>query len=179
MSMEQEYKINPVGMNNMSTREITRIAALATILYVVQFIGSFMLYFEWVNFGILLYGVYLKRREAWLSVVVFCLMIMLTRGIGLWSLMYLVVFPQYALIYSYFSSRFKNEYGLAIVGFILSFIAGTLIDLPYILAAGLDYRGLIIRLMLGFQVSLSSSVITLISTLYLLKPLKRVFTFNK
>ncbi|WP_332556451.1 hypothetical protein [Clostridium sp.] len=179
MSTQQEYKINATGMNNMSTREMTRIAVLATLLYVIQFIGSFMLYFEWVNFAILLYGVYLKKREAWLSVVVFCFMIMLTRGIGLWSLMYLIIFPQYALIYSYVSGRFKNEYGLAALGFLLSFMAGTLIDLPYILAAGLDYRGLIIRLLLGFQVSLSSGVITFISTLYLLKPLKRVFQFNK
>lgn len=163
----------------MSTRELTRIAILAALLYVIQFFGSFILYFEWVNFIILLYGIYLKRKEAWLAVVVFCFMIMLTRGIALWSLAYLLVFPQYALIYSFLKNYFKSEYTLAILGFILAFLCGTLIDMPYILSAGLDYRALIIRLLAGFQVSLGSGIITFISTLFLLKPLKRVFVITK
>jgi hypothetical protein len=159
----------------MKTRELTRIGLLATFLYVIQFLGSFILYLEWVNFIILLYGVYLKRKEAWLSVVTFCFLIMLTRGVGLWSIMYFVVFPQYVLIYSYFKDRFKNEYALAALGFILAFLCGTLIDLPFMLSAGLDYKAFILRLFMGFQVSLASGIITFISSLYLLKPLERMF----
>lgn len=159
----------------LSAREITKIAVLATFLYVIQFIGSFMLYFELLNFTLLLYGVYLKRKEAWLSAVVYCFLVMLTRGIAPWSLMYLVIFPQYTLIYSAIKDRVKNQYVLALVGFVLAFLCGTLIDMPSIIAAGLDYRALVIRLLMGFQVSLFSGIITFVATLYLLKPLKRVF----
>lgn len=163
----------------MSTRELTRIAVLAALLYVIQFIGSFILYFEWVNFVILLYGVYLKRKEAWFSVVVFCFMVMLTRGIALWSIAYLLVFPQYTLIYSFLKDYLKNEYMLGALGFILAFLCGTLIDLPYIISAGLDHRALFIRLLAGFQVSLTSGIVTFISALFLLKPLKKVFMITK
>jgi hypothetical protein len=159
----------------MSAREITRIGVLATFLYVIQFLGSFILYFELVNFTILLYGVYLKRKEAWLSILVFCFLIMLTRGIAPWSIMYIVVFPQYALIYSWLKDKTRNQYILAAAGFVLAFLCGTLIDMPFMLSAGLDYRAFIVRLLMGFQVSLGSAVVTFVATLYLLKPLQRVF----
>jgi biotin transporter BioY len=159
----------------MKTRELTRIALLATMLYIIFRIGGLILYIEWVNFTIMLYGVYLSRKEAWFSVVVFSLMVMLTMGIAPWSLMYLVVFPQYALIYSIFKDRIRSEYGLAALGFVLAFICGTLIDAPFMLSAGLGYKAFIARLLVGFQVSLGNGIVTLLSALYLLKPMKRVF----
>lgn len=159
----------------ISTREITKIAVLATFLYIIQFLGSFMLYFELFNFTLLLYGVYLKRKEAWLSTVIYCFLIMLTKGIAPWSVMYLVVFPQYTLIYSVLKNKVENQYILGLVGFVLTFLCGTIIDMPYIITAGLDYKALIIRLLMGFQVSLINGVVTFIATLYLLKPLQRVF----
>jgi len=163
----------------MNTRELTRIAVLAALLYVIQFVGSFILYFEWVNFTILLYGVYLKRKEAWLSVAVFSLLVMLTRGIAPWSIMYLALFPQYTLIYSFFKNKIKSEYIYAFLGFVLAFLCGTLIDLPYMLTAGLGYEALIFRLLAGFQVSLGNGIVTFVSTLFLLKPLKKVFALTR
>jgi len=159
----------------MKTSEITRIAVLATMLYIIHRIGGLILYVEWVNFTIMLYGVYLKRKEAWLSVVVFCFLVMLTEGIAPWSLAYLVVFPQYVFIYSFFKDRVKNEYYIAGLGFILAFMCGTLIDLPFMLSAGLDFKAFIARLLMGFQVSLGNGAVTFISAMYLLKPMKRVF----
>ncbi|WP_127837197.1 hypothetical protein [Clostridium prolinivorans] len=164
---------------NMSAREITKISLLAAFLYIIQFLGSFVLYFELVNFTILTYGVYLKRKEAWLSTVVFCLIVMLTRGIAPWSIMYLVVFPQYALIYSLVKNKTKNQYILASVGFILAFLCGTLIDLPFMISAKLSYKAFIIRLLMGFQVSLGNAAVTFIATIYLLKPMQRVFNYIK
>lgn len=159
----------------MKARDITRIGLLATFIYVIQFLGSFVLYFELVNFTLLLYGVYLRRKDAWLSAVIFCLLMMLTRGIAPWSFMYLLIFPQYTLIYSMLGSKVKSQYVLGAVGFVLAFICGTLIDMPYILTAGLDYKALILRLLVGFQVSLGNGIITFIATIYLLKPLEKVF----
>lgn len=163
----------------MKTRELTRIALLATMLYIIHRIGGMILYAEWVNFTIMMYGVYVDRKEAWLSVIVFCLLVMLTEGIAPWSLAYLIVFPQYVLIYSFFKNKLKNEYYMAGLGFILAFMCGTLIDLPFMLSAGLDYKGFIARLLLGFQASLGNGLVTFLSAIYLLKPMKRVFTAAK
>lgn len=163
----------------MKTQEVTRIAVLAALLYIIQYMGSFVLYFEWFNFTVMLYGVYLKRKEAWFSVVVFCLMVMLTKGIAPWSFMYLVIFPQYALIYSMVKDKIRSEYGLAILGFVLAFACGTLIDAPFMLTAGLGYKAFIARLLMGFQVSLGNGIVTFISALYLLKPMKRIFVSAK
>lgn len=158
----------------MNSKKVTRVAMLASILYIIQFIGSGLLYIELVNFTILLYGVTLKRDESYLAVTIFCLLVMLTRGFGLWTIMYLVVFPQYALIYAALGKKIKSLYLLALLGFVLAFICGTLIDIPYIIAANLDYKGLIIRLLLGFQVSIVNALVTFVATLFLLNPLKKL-----
>ncbi|TJX64198.1 hypothetical protein E8P77_12755 [Soehngenia saccharolytica] len=158
----------------MSSKKITRVAMLASILYIIQFIGSGLLYVELVNFTILLYGVSLERDESYLAVAIFCFLVMLTRGFGLWTIMYLVVFPQYAFIYSTVGKRIRSEYALSLLGFFLAFICGTLIDIPYIIAAGLDYNGLIVRLLLGFQVSIVNALVTFVATLFLLNPLKKL-----
>lgn len=158
----------------MNSKKVTRVAMLASILYIIQFIGSGLLYIELVNFTILLYGVTLKRDESYLAVTIFCLLVMLTRGFGLWTIMYLVVFPQYALIYAALGKKIKSLYLLALLGFVLAFICGTLIDIPYIIAANLDYKGLIIRLLLGFQVSIVNALVTFVATLFLLDPLKKL-----
>jgi len=158
----------------MNSKKVTRVAMLASILYIIQFIGSGLLYIELVNFTILLYGVTLKRDESYLAVTIFCLLVMLTRGFGLWTIMYLVVFPQYALIYATLGKKIKSLYLLALLGFVLAFICGTLIDIPYIIAANLDYKGLIIRLLLGFQVSIVNALVTFVATLFLLDPLNKL-----
>ncbi len=158
----------------MNSKKVTRVAMLASILYIIQFIGSGLLYIELVNFTILLYGVTLKRDESYLAVTIFCLLVMLTRGFGLWTIMYLVVFPQYALIYAALGKKIKSLYLLALLGFVLAFICGTLIDIPYIIAANLDYKGLIIRLLLGFQVSIVNALVTFVATLFLLDPLNKL-----
>lgn len=158
----------------MNSKKVTRVAMLASILYIIQFIGSGLLYIELVNFTILLYGVTLKRDESYLAVTIFCLLVILTRGFGLWTIMYLVVFPQYALIYAALGKKIKSLYLLALLGFVLAFICGTLIDIPYIIAANLDYKGLIIRLLLGFQVSIVNALVTFVATLFLLDPLNKL-----
>lgn len=158
----------------MNSKKVTRVAMLASILYIIQFIGSGLLYIELVNFTILLYGVTLKRDESYLAVTIFCLLVILTRGFGLWTIMYLVVFPQYTLIYAALGKKIKSLYLLALLGFVLAFICGTLIDIPYIIAANLDYKGLIIRLLLGFQVSIVNALVTFIATLFLLDPLNKL-----
>lgn len=158
----------------MSTRRLTQCAVLASILYIVYFMGSFVAYFELVSFIILLYGTTLSKKVSWFSVVVFCILVMLTKGIAPWSVMYLLVLPQYALIYNALSKWNKSEYVYALVGTILSFIMGTIIDLPYLLTAGLGAKSLLVTLLLGFQVSIGNAICTLIATLFLYKNISKV-----
>lgn len=159
----------------MSVKEMSTTAVLAALLYVVYMLGSFVLYLELVNFTVLLYGVYLSRKQAWLSVTLFCILVVLTKGLGFWSVMYVVVFPQFALIYSFIRNVTKNEYVLGAVGFVLAFLCGTLIDLPSIAISGVSGQALVLRFLMGFQVSLGNAACTIIATLFLLKPLGSVF----
>lgn len=159
----------------MSAKDITRIAVLSAILFIVYYLGSTLMYVSITNFVILLYGVYVKRKNAYITIVVFCFLVMLLYGFGMWVIMYFVLFPQYILIYSALYKRCKSEYVLAFVGAFLTFICGTLIDLPFIISTGLGGHALVVRLVLGFETDLGSTLCTLFGVLFLLKPLKRAF----
>lgn len=159
----------------MSARDITRIAVLSAILFVVYYFGSTLMYISITNFVMLLYGVYVKRKNAYITIVVFCFLVMLLYGFGLWVIMYFVLFPQYILIYSALYKRCKSEYVLAFVGAFLTFICGTLIDMPFIITSGLGGHALFVRLIIGFETDLGSTLCTLFGVLFLLKPLKRAF----
>lgn len=156
----------------MKTRELTTTALLSALMYIIYTLGSGLLYFELLNFTILLYGVTFKRKTSFLSTLVFTLLVILTRGFGIWTIMYLIIFPVYALIYSYAGKFIASDYSLAILGFFLALVCGTLIDIPYIYMAGLDYRGLLVRLLLGLQVSIVNAGTTFIATLFLLNPMR-------
>lgn len=159
----------------MSAKDITRIAVLSAILFIVYYLGSTLMYVSITNFVMLLYGVYVKRKNAYITIVVFCFLVMLLYGFGMWVIMYFVLFPQYILIYSALYKRCKSEYILAFVGAFLTFICGTLIDLPFIISTGLGGHALVVRLVLGFETDLGSTLCTLFGVLFLLKPLKRAF----
>lgn len=158
----------------MNTRRLTQCALLSAILYIVYFMGSFVTYVELVSFIILLYGTTLPKKISWFSIVVFCILVMLTKGVAPWSIMYLLILPQYALIYNALSRWTKSEYVYGLVGAVLSFCMGTLIDLPYLLTAGLGSKSLWITLVLGFQVSIGNAICTFIATLFLYKTLSKV-----
>lgn len=159
----------------MSAKDITRIAVLSAILFIVYYLGSTLMYVSITTFVMLLYGVYVKRKNAYITIVVFCFLVMLLYGFGMWVIMYFVLFPQYILIYSALYKRCKSEYVLAFVGAFLTFICGTLIDLPFIISTGLGGHALVVRLVLGFETDLGSTLCTLFGVLFLLKPLKRAF----
>lgn len=158
----------------MNTRELTTTALLAAVLYIVYTMGSFFLYIELFNFMLVVYGVYFKRKQAWMATILFTLLLIITRGLSPWTLMYLLLFPQYVWIYSWLKEKTSSEVILAIAGGFLAFCCGTIIDLPYILVSNLGYEALIARLLMGFQVSLGNLLCTFLATLYLLRPLGKI-----
>lgn len=151
----------------MNVREITRISALATLIYITYMLGSNFLYVELVNFMVLLYGTTLKRSYAVYSVLIFCFLVVLTKGFGMWSMMYFVVFISYVLIYNIISSKTQNTSVYIVLGAVLTFFCGSLIQIPYILTGGVAKEGLLMYLLLGFKVSLGSSICTVIATVFL------------
>lgn len=158
----------------LTARDITRIATLGAILYCIYFVCSPLMYIELVGFIIVLYGVSLDRKTAYFAALVFCGIVVLTYGIAPWTIMYIVVFPQFTLIYNFLAKVTKSEYIYAGVGFVLSFLTGTIIELPYIFMTGMAGKALITYLLLGFQVSLVNAACTLLATLFLLKPLRKL-----
>lgn len=154
----------------MKANEITRIAALAVFLYLVYFIGSFVSYVELVSFMILVYGTTLKTKVSYFAAVIFTLLVMITKGIGPWSLMYLVVFPQYILIYSAVANITKNRIVYFVLAALLSFLLGSIIDLPYLLTGGLHGKALLVSVLMGFQVSLGNMACTLVAAIFIYDP---------
>ena len=155
----------------MRTYELTTTALLTAVLYIVYTMGSFVMYVELFNFMLVVYGLYFKIKQAWTATVLFTLLLIITRGLAPWTLMYLLLFPQYVLIYAWIKKKTSSEIVFAIVGGMLAFCCGTIIDLPYILIANLGYEALLARLLLGFQVSLGNLLCTFLAVLFLLKPL--------
>ena len=161
-------------VGKMSIKEMTRVSLLATLLFIIYSCGSWMMYVELFNFTILLYGVNLPKKQSFLAVLLFCILLILVYGLQLWTIMYVLVFPTYTWIYHLIGRRLKSEYSLAILGFILAFLCGTLIDLPFIMLSGMTWKALWIRLLLGFQVSLGNGLSTFLATLFLYQPLSTI-----
>lgn len=157
----------------MKTNEIIRVALLSAILLVVQVTFSGILYVEFFNFMIVLYAVSFKLKESYLSVIVTSILMILVFGFGLWSIMYLIVFPQYVLIYSYVYKKTNSDIVLGILATFLALISGTLIDLPILISTGVFNKIFLVRFLMGLQVSTGSAICTLISVLFLLKPLEK------
>lgn len=160
----------------MSVKEMTKVALLATLLFMIYSMGSMVMYVELFNFTVLLYGVSLTRRQSFGAVLIFSCLLVLVYGVQIWTLMYVLVFPTYTLVYHQVGKWTHSEYVLASVGFILAFLCGTLIDLPFMLMSGLTSKALIIRLILGFQVSLGNGICTFLATLFLFPSLSKLLT---
>ena len=80
----------------MKASQLTRIAIMACLQYVVFTMFSQILYLEAVTLITLLFAVVFPLKESMLASAVFALINMLTRGILPWTIMYLVLFPCYS-----------------------------------------------------------------------------------
>lgn len=151
----------------MTAKELTRTALLGVFLYIVYYIGSFGLYIELVSFVLVLYGTTLKTRVAYFATVLFAILVMLTKGIGLWSIMYLIMYPQYILLYAGLAKITKNKILYYILAAVLSFLGGNIIGIPYLLTGGLHGYALLINVLMGFQVTLGNSACTVVACIFL------------
>ena len=158
----------------MNAKEITRVALLGAFLYIVYFLGSTVEYIELVSFMILVYGTTIKTKIAYFSAVLFSLLVMVTNGVNLWTMMYLIIFPQYILIYSGISKLTKNRIIYLVLAAFLSFWLGTLIEIPYIIIVGYHGKMLIRYLLLGFMVSGGNMACTVVAGIFLYDPFSKL-----
>ena len=70
----------------MTTRELTQVALMGTILYVVFHAFSNILYLEMITFTILSFSQVFSRRDTVLSCILFSVIHLLLNGIMIWNI---------------------------------------------------------------------------------------------
>ena len=128
----------------MTTRELTRIALMGTILYVVFHAFSDILYLELITFTILSFAQVFSRRDTVIACVLFASLKRVRKG---------------------------RTIALALTAGIGSFLIGQLVDLPFILFSSTITA---LYLLMGLKTSLIQGFLTFLATLFLYEPVHRV-----
>lgn len=156
----------------MTTRELTRIALMGTILYVVFHAFSDILYLELITFTILSFSQVFSRRDTVIACVLFASLHMLLHGVMIWNIAYLLIFPTYGFLFASLKRVRKGRtIALALTAGIGSFLIGQLVDLPFILFSSTITA---LYLLMGLKTSLIQGCLTFLATLFLYEPVHRV-----
>ena len=155
----------------MKASQLTRIAIMACLQYVVFTMFSQILYLEAVTLITLLFAVVFPLKESMLASAVFALINMLTRGILPWTIMYLVLFPCYSFTVYHLRNMLigRNEWTICIC-FLFSFLLGQLVDLPFLLFSG---KITMIYMLMGLKTSLIQGFLSACEAAFLFDPLYR------
>ena len=161
----------------MTTRELTQVALMGTILYVVFHAFSNILYLEMITFTILSFSQVFSRRDTVLSCILFSVIHLLLNGIMIWNIAYLVIFPFYGLVFSCARGFFKDRLLLiSITAGVFSCLIGQLVDLPFLL---FSQMATLFYVLMGIKTSLIQGCLTFIATLFLFEPIQRVLLMVK
>ena len=145
----------------MKTRELTRIALMGTILYVVFQAFSDILYLEMITFTILAFSQVFTRRETVLSCLLFAAVHLLLHGIMFWNIAYLIIFPAYGLLFSSCRGFLSRHPGcIPFYGAFFSFLTGQLVDLPFLL---LSDTVTVLYMIMGLKTSLIQGCLTFLT----------------
>lgn len=156
----------------MKTNEITRIAFLACIEFVVFTSFSDILYLECITMTIVLFALVFDRRECFWAAVVFGVINMIIRqGMTPWSLMYLIIYPSYTLLISWIKpGLLHHPIRVAVVTGVLSFLTGQFLQLPFIL---FSKKITVFYLIVGLKTSLFQGIFSGVASGFLYAPLYR------
>ena len=147
----------------MTARELTRIALMGTLLYIVFHAFSDILYLEMITFS---------RRETVIACVLFAALHLLLHGIMVWNIAYLLIFPTYGYLFASMKRLLKGRPTLtALIAGCFSFLIGQLVDLPFIL---FSQTITVFYLLLGVKTSLIQGTLTFLVTLFLYEPIQNV-----
>lgn len=156
----------------MTARELTRIALMGTLLYIVFHAFSDILYLEMITFTILSFAQVFSRRETVIACVLFAALHLLLHGIMVWNIAYLLIFPTYGYLFASMKRLLKGRPTLtALIAGCFSFLIGQLVDLPFIL---FSQTITVFYLLLGIKTSLIQGTLTFLVTLFLYEPIQNV-----
>ena len=82
----------------MKTKELTRIAFMAAIEYVVFMMFSNILYLEAITLILVLFAVTFSLKESLTSSLIFSLLLMIQYGIHTWTIGYFIAFSLQTLL---------------------------------------------------------------------------------
>jgi len=159
----------------MSIKRLCANAMLACLLFSVYFMFSQILYLEFVTFTIILFCLNIPKWDSIWIITTFVLLIWLVYGISMWSFMYIIIYPLFALLLKLFKKLLsKSIYYVAIFAFIMALLVGNLIDLPMLLFSKAITIAYII---IGFKTTLIQGGIAFVLILLVYEPLS--LQFNK
>lgn len=156
----------------MTTRELTQVALMGTLLYIVFHAFSDILYLELITFTILAFSQVFSRRDIVLACILFASLHMLLHGIMIWNISYLLIFPIYGFIFASMKRILQGHLTrMAVIAGIFSFLIGQLVDFPFIL---FSKTITVLYLLIGIKTSLIQGILTFLVTLFLYEPIHAV-----
>lgn len=153
----------------MKTKQLTRIAFMAAILVCVFQLFAQVLYLECITFTIVVFACAFPRMEAVLSCIVFALLNMIFMGVTPWTLMYVLIYPTYALCIGG-ASKWLLQHRLVLYSIcgLCSFLTGQLLDLPYLMFSG---KITLIYILMGLKTSIIQGILSFLVCMLLFDPL--------
>lgn len=156
----------------MSVKQLTRIAFLGSLMYIVFQSFSGFLYIEMITFTICSFSMVFSRKEVVIAAFLFGVIQILFHGLMFWNVMYILIYPIYAYICSTYRSFFmQHKIGFYMVGGFFSFLTGQLVELPFLLVSK---KVTIIYMLMGLKTSLIQGCVTFLEFLMLHDPVHRV-----
>lgn len=154
----------------MTCKELVRIPVLGCIQFCVFYMFSDILYLEMITLITVLFAMVFTKKEAILGSLIFAILnILMKQGLTIWSFMYLIIYPSYSLIACLIKPLAKkNDVIVIILCFVMSFMTGQLMQLPFML---ISKKATMIYIIIGLKTSLIQAVITLIISGLLYKKL--------
>ena len=113
------------------TKNWVLIALLASILTISKEILAFLPNIELVSFFLIVYTLTLPTSWVYLIAIIFCFIQMMLYGIGLWTPMYLILWPSLVLLTNLLKKYLTTESTLAIFNALFGLSFGFMTSIPY------------------------------------------------
>ncbi|MFV0498466.1 MAG: hypothetical protein ACK5NF_00280 [Bacilli bacterium] len=153
----------------MKIKSMSLNAMLSAMLFTIYFIFSQILYLEFVCFTIIILSMTLPKFHSVIVSVIFVFLVWLSYGIGVWTIMYIIIYPGFAFMLSLIKDQIKNKLSLvATCGFIMALLVGNLIDLPMLL---FSKEITIMYVILGLKTTLIQATICCVSLILFYDPI--------
>ncbi len=156
----------------IKTREVIYSAFIGSILYLLFVLFSNILYVEMLTFTLIVFSLSFPIYTVVYGALLFGMLQILLNGLLPWNVMYLCIYPLYALITYVFKNILENHpLRIAFYGMFLSFLMGQLMELPFLF---FSKTITIAYILLGLKTSIIQSLITFLEFLFLFDPVKRI-----